>query len=127
MKGSRAKGLAFERKFAREVEKRWGSCAVPSQWLYFRDANGPGYAQPDVYVELANRVLVFECKLTYTPAAWRQLYKLYAPLLGELLQKRVVCVQVCRNLFDKSVGPVRSFGEISDGEVLQWLGQPGVL
>lgn len=69
------------------------------QWIEFNDGSGHGFACVDGFAVGERCVLVWECKLTYTPlTAWWQLEKRYAPLLRNLYQRPVATLQVCRNL-----------------------------
>ncbi|HXJ94233.1 MAG TPA: hypothetical protein VMT20_15400 [Terriglobia bacterium] len=70
--GARLAGLRFEKA----VWKKTGGLHNP--WIEFEDANGSGFACPDIV--LPERKLIVECKLTYTPVADMQLAGLYLPL-----------------------------------------------
>jgi len=71
------------------------------RWIYFRDACGRGYAQPDFYVLRMDCVLVFECKLSQCANAFSQINELYRPLLERLYELPVVAVQVCKFLSEE--------------------------
>jgi len=94
LRGSRAKGKAYERKLARFVS-RLHPCTY-NPWIYFVDANGPGWAQPDIIVHCLDRTVVLEAKLSETAAALPQLHDLYGPLVQRLYGKPVLLVQVFR-------------------------------
>lgn len=85
-----------------ELERVFGSlvgsglCA--GRWIYFLDRNGPGYAQPDAFLELPDAVLCFEIKLTLCEAGRLQLQELYRPLLRAVFGLPVVGVLMCKNL-----------------------------
>src|SRR4029450_10699432 len=85
LRGSKARGVPDERKFQRMISSNLPSGAplFHSQWIEFEDLNGPGYAQPDCFLELRSRIICFECKLTETLAGYSQLHSLYGPLLRE--------------------------------------------
>lgn len=68
------------------------------QWIEFHDANGPGYAQPDHFLALRSRIVLFECKLTETGRGYDQLEDLYSPLLEEIYLRPVVRILTCKNL-----------------------------
>lgn len=69
------------------------------QWFEYEDAFGHGFACIDGFAVGERCVLVWECKLTFTPErAWFQLEKRYAPLLRRHFQLPVATLQVCRNL-----------------------------
>ena len=67
-------------------------------WLEYYDENGPGFAQPDLFLLGKGGLIVIECKLTYNTRAWDQLYGLYAPLLSRLYSLPVRSIQACRYL-----------------------------
>jgi hypothetical protein len=69
-----------------------------NQWIRFEDSNGIGYAQPDSYLVLKSRVILFECKLTETLAGYSQIEKLYKPLLLAIYQRPIILILTCKNL-----------------------------
>lgn len=82
-KGATGDGLRYERAVLRSLgrsSKRHP--ALHNVWLRFVDANGPGYACPDIVVP--SRRLLLECKLSWTTAAVQQVEQLYLPLLSML-------------------------------------------
>lgn len=95
--GSKAQGLAYEKKVGRWVRRQW-PWLTSGQWFEFRDANGKGCCQVDHYLVLPDRVLALECKLTQTEIAESQIQRLYAPVLQAVYEKPVVGVQVCKHL-----------------------------
>ena len=69
------------------------------QWVSFLDAHGQAFACIDGYLVGESCVLVWECKLTFTPEmAWHQMEKRYAPILRKLYDLPVVTLQVCNSL-----------------------------
>lgn len=81
-----------------EREAPDGSEVWPHQWFNFRDENGWGAAQADVFLVLPDRVVLFECKLTENPKAFTQMVNLYSPLLRRIFRKPITRIQVCKNL-----------------------------
>lgn len=79
-RGVKALGLRFERK----VAKALAPAALHSQWLRFRDNNGPGYCSPDVLLACGETLWVLECKLSDWAAADAQIEHLYKPILQTL-------------------------------------------
>ena len=142
LKGSKARGLRYERKFGRELRRRClreGDDLRPGQWFKFVDENGPGYAQSDVLFLRGHCLFIFECKLTYRPEGWDQLNFLYSPLCAAVwpgLRQRLVLV--CHSLggFDPStscgavevaalddvLGPSESSSPEPPRFLLHWLG-----
>jgi hypothetical protein len=109
LKGSRGRGKTYERKVDRHLRdlERSGTLAEHlggpveryfQQWLCFRDAAGPGFAQPDSFVVGSRAVLLVEAKLTYSLDGDHQLQYLYGPLLEELFGLPVLRVQAFKNL-----------------------------
>jgi len=111
--GKKAEGLTYQRKVSkflrRELElvikytpeliPRWNSrhsVFYDGQWLRFEDANGDGYAQPDLFLHTGNLIVVFEAKLTRCDA-FKQIGLLYWPLLWRLFRVPLVGVEVFCN------------------------------
>lgn len=117
-RGLPAKGLAYERRFG-----RWIAEKLPirsGEWFAFEDVNGPGLAQPDHFAVLPDKILLFECKLTQTPEAWRQIRGLYGPILSFYFGLPVEGVQVCRRVVD-CPDPIFRFEEVRDGATWLWI------
>lgn len=93
-------------------------------WLAYTDANGAGFAQPDIVVyDPAHVLWVFEAKLSQTPHAWAQLERLYLPLLARCLPAPRYCaVQVCKVLTDGGANIAAKPAELVDGATWHWLG-----
>ena len=93
------KGHAYERVVHRELKRLdLGGEICFQQWIMFADENGLGWAQPDLYVLWPNLLLLIECKLTQSKSADQQLLGLYLPLLRDIYQLPILCLQVCKNL-----------------------------
>jgi hypothetical protein len=98
-RGSKAKGLSFERKVGKELKRQMASGELrqgdlhSGSWLKFLDRNGPGYAQPDHFVLYPDMILLLECKLKQNTQAEEQLQLLYRPLLERLFSRPVFCLQ----------------------------------
>lgn len=71
---------------------------VLKQWILFADSNGIGWAQPDAYLVMKERILLVECKLTQSDEATPQMISLYLPLLRKIYDTPILCLQVCKNL-----------------------------
>lgn len=96
-------GLAYEKKVSRALKRMVGAEKLTGelfigQWILFADENGVGWAQPDIYLLMPNRILLMECKLTQSDVATPQLISLYLPLLREIYNLPILCLQVCHNL-----------------------------
>lgn len=94
-RGAKAKGLAYEA----DLRLGLGTAAIHGQWFEFEDLNGRGWCQVDWIVPWSEGTLVvLECKLTWTPEAFRQLGGLYVPIVEKVWGCEVLGLQVCRNL-----------------------------
>jgi len=78
------------------VKRRLGVPMEYHRWIEFRDANGRGYCEPELFLPLRDVVVLFEMKLSGGPMAKLQLEGLYKPLLEHIYQKPVRCLLVCK-------------------------------
>lgn len=97
LKGSAAKGIAYEKKVNKALKKWVEEGAIEGElwlgpWIRFEDENGIGLAQPDAVVRQTDRVLIFESKLKQTKSAIPQL-KMYGDLLEPLMKVPPVYIQ----------------------------------
>lgn len=101
-------GLAYQHKFSRFLEKRsktFGWTEVIEPWIEFEDANGEGLASPDAILIRPGHFVVFEVKLSWTPAAAEELQLLYAPLCREVWPDHTTrLIEVFHNPGDGSWG-----------------------
>lgn len=75
-----------------------------------------GYAQPDAFVLLENKVLLLEAKLTQSDQAEAQCTKLYVPLLERIYGRPVVSAQVFKNIRYETPTMVESLEELTQRE-----------
>ena len=75
-RGSKGLGLRYEAALARALPS-----ALHNPWYEYLDANGPGWASPDILTKYRGHVVVLECKLTDIAAAEAQLQELYFPIV----------------------------------------------
>jgi len=122
-RGSRSKGLAYERQLHKALRKRFGEAARCGQWIRFLDGAGWGHAQPDAYILRESDILLLEAKLSYRATAWNQMRGLYVPLLDRLYHRPIVCVQVTRFAGQIEEPKVATLDAAVDGSVLVWLGR----
>ena len=97
------KGLLYEKAVARELRRRLDSFGPEGelfvgQWFSFKDKHGQQLAQPDAYILLPTRVILFEAKITQCELADWQITCLYGPLLQHYYARPILGVQVCHNL-----------------------------
>lgn len=76
-RGTRALGLAYERKLARALPN-----CLHNPWFLYEDAAGRGYCCVDVLASWRGAPVVLECKLTNVPEALTQLRELYLPVVS---------------------------------------------
>ena len=98
-RGAKAEGLRYERLVCSRLEQ-----GKPGLWWEFEDQNGHGFCQTDLVLFGPTQVLVVEVKLSATDAAWKQLGKLYLPVLGMALGKNCYGLQMAKNLWGKQTG-----------------------
>jgi hypothetical protein len=94
-RGAKAAGVRYEEALAASPSFATASHGV---WLEFGDARGHGFAQVDFLFTADDLIVVAEAKLTWTPAAYPQLRKLYFPLLARFTSRSVGGLIVCQNL-----------------------------
>lgn len=97
------KGLAYEKKVGKVLQRmiRDGELSGElhlQQWILFADNGGVQWARPDAYLIHTGGILLIECKLTQTDSAVPQLLGLYLPLLRQIYNVPILCLQVCKNL-----------------------------
>jgi len=102
LKGAAYHGVKFERAWVDYMVNKGHEGFSAGEWLYFEDANGWGYCQPDGLLFNHKEVIIFECKLGFTyRKAYAEMSKLYKPLIKEYTgypDNAIKCVQVCRHL-----------------------------
>ena len=100
--------MTFERKALRALAAQLSPHGEPhaSQWIYFEDDNGPGFAPPDFFLVTPGEVLLAEVKLSQTAWAESQMARLYQPLLWKLFARPITMLAVFRNLYYSPAGEV---------------------
>lgn len=93
-------GLKYESIVGNAIEKTLGPIAKvrKGQWFEFEDRNGLGVCQPDIIIELPNKIIVCECKLTETSNGRDQIKFLYGPILEKYYNLPVHGIVVSRHL-----------------------------
>ena len=94
-RGAKAHGVKYEEALAKLPQFASASHGV---WVEFDDARGHGFAQADFVFSIESAFVIAEAKLTWTPAAYVQLRKLYFPLFSKFTTWPVGGVVVCQNL-----------------------------
>lgn len=112
-------GIRYESVIAKSLKREYPNARVISGlWLRFEDANGLGWAQPDILVPEEN--LLVECKLSFTAVAEGQISKLYAPLIERLWGRSPRLVCCCK--FARAEGPEAPIADWSQARSgLSWL------
>lgn len=99
LKGSRAKGLTYERKIGRMLKRDFSHLDVHSDvWFDCVDGNGQFYACVDHFVLTPSAGFVVECKLTQSYLAYDQLFFKYMPIIEAHYGLPVFGIQACRHL-----------------------------
>ncbi len=123
-RGKKAAGLRYERQLAEAVR------GVHGQWFEFEDSRGHGWCQPDIFFESAGVIFVLEAKYTWTEAGFKQIERLYKPILAMSLRRPVFGLVVCKVLVPEMHGSVvcRTLPEATEAAaagrkvVLHWIG-----
>jgi hypothetical protein len=90
--GRKGLGLTYERRIGK-VLRAWWPELQSGTWFEWPG----GCCQVDHFVVLSSVVLLFECKLKETDAAWPQIEK-YRKVLESYFGRPVVGIQVCKYL-----------------------------
>ena len=128
--GSRAAGIAYEKKVIRTLKRRFPTADLKyHEWLQFADKNGGGYAEPEAYIVLKEFVFLLECKRTGGLAGKLQVTELYAPLLERVYERPVRSLLICKYVTESTPGPfVQSVEEFLMGSMpfatWHWLPEP---
>src|SRR5215207_3136698 len=96
-RGTKALGLRFERRVGALLKRSFAD-VHSGEWFEYLDARRVGVCQIDHYVVLNSHIILLECKLSESEAAWPQMKNLYAPILERHYGLGVARVQVCRHL-----------------------------
>lgn len=92
-RGRKADGLRYEKLCAKAMpEARHG------EWYEFYDINGRGWCQPDLLIITLNAVIVLECKLSNYFEGYKQIERLYKPVLQAAWSKPVVGAVIMKSL-----------------------------
>ncbi len=98
LRGTKRMGMKYERDFAKALTARFPSALLVSQWFRFLDSNGSGFCQTDIIVKLADKCLIFECKLTDCDKGRSQLSRLYLPVVERAFGLPAYGIVVTRHL-----------------------------
>lgn len=101
-KGRKALGTRYEAAVAKQL----GPSAARGIWWSYRDADGPGLCQTDFLILGEVWAVILEAKHTWTMDGMNQLQGLYMPVVQMALDRRVLGIQICKNLVPQHVGPV---------------------
>lgn len=98
LRGTKRLGMKYEKDFANALALRFPRATIAAQWFRFVDANGSGYCQPDVILQLPGQCIIFECKLTDTEKGRSQLGRLYIPVVERCYRLPARGIVVTRHL-----------------------------
>ncbi len=95
------------------------------RWFEYFDAGGRGYCQPDILLPWDGKILVLECKYTWTPVAQVQLDALYLPVVEKVTGRQAVGIVVCKRLLPEAGLARHSIEEAlaMPAPLLHWIGQ----
>lgn len=93
-RGVKAAGYRFERAVGALLARYYPS-VHSGAWFEYQDRASRRVCEIDHYVVFLHYVLLVECKLSETEAAWEQM-NLYAPILAKHYSRPVARVQACR-------------------------------
>lgn len=128
LKGSAAKGKTYERTIIRRLEAQVPNLLHASEWIRYKDASQSGwrFAQPDAYILCDGWLWLLEIKRTQTSLAGAQMRYLYEPLLRFLYPgKKIIKVQVCKNIRTVPENEITSLREAQSEDVIYTYHCPG--
>lgn len=94
-KGAKAAGVRYEKALAGMLPS-----FAHGQWWQYQETSGGkwSYCQTDLIGRVGEIAVVLESKYTWTEEAWKQLDRLYIPVVRAALRREVVGIQVCKVL-----------------------------
>ena len=122
-RGSKGAGLRYEK----EISKALGREMIRGQWWEFRDKNGYGYCQTDLFREGDRFCLVLETKYTWCPEGHSQLELLYRPVVEFVTRKPMLGIQVCRALKPDMPGEIKIVNDLQSAIEVAKMGRLSVL
>lgn len=99
VRGSRARGVSYEKKALSYLEYTSPLPLLPGPWIEFTDSGKTRWCQPDGLLidPWEGRLIIVEVKYQHTERAWWQLRRLYGPLAKRLFPDYSIClVELCR-------------------------------
>lgn len=99
--------MTYEKKAVEELKRRYSSKVKVHyhQWIEYTDASGSHYCEPEAFIVLADRIILFEVKLTGGIAGRMQMEGLYRPLLEHIFSRPVHCLLICKWTTPDTPGP----------------------
>ncbi len=119
-------GLRYEAQFA-----KWLPEARHGQWFQFKDSSEIRYCQTDFLLARSGKLVVLECKYTWTEAGHEQIEQLYGPVLKAASGREAIGVVVCKRLRDGFHAGVKIVHDLDEAihlnergyrSVLHWIG-----
>lgn len=105
MSAAKANGIRYEWQVYSWLTEVFQPVCV-QHCIHFSDDNGYRTVIPDAFIVCENGVVLFEVKSQHMPETWWQCEKLYKPLLEELFQKAVFCVEIVKTFDSQMPFPV---------------------
>lgn len=90
-------GLAYERRVAERLEKDFGFRFQREPCYAYQTASKRGRCYPDALLCFGDRMVVLEIKLSHCAGAWKQLRKLYQPVVSLAHGLPVQVVEIARS------------------------------
>jgi hypothetical protein len=103
-KGSRRRGLTYERRVTQELTELYGVVAEVfcNRWVEFEDERGAGLASPDCVIiphDKSKPIVIVEVKLSWKAGVRSKLALIYGRLIKEMYPEfEQRHVQICRAL-----------------------------
>lgn len=115
-------GLVYERKALAWLDSTFADLRC-KQWIRFDDDTGGRLCQPDAYVVIGPRVVVFEVKVRHTASAYQQLKHLYIPVLRTQFGPRadIVGVEVTKSYDGRVATPEEPRFLLDTKGLMAWL------
>lgn len=108
-RGARGRGIRYEEKLQRALDRLYGFSYVPSPWACFYNGE-VRYCQPDGLLLDVERglITIVEAKFNHTAAAYWGLFNLYLPVVRAIFGAdwRYACCEVVRWYDPEVYGPM---------------------
>lgn len=104
-KGAQGAGHRFEAKVVKELEAQFGTFVSGIPFVFSTDYSPRTVCIPDGLIIWDKEVLIIEVKLSHTVDSWFQLRKLYGPVVGRALNRKVRLLEICKTYYKEESFP----------------------